>query len=67
MSRREAVLTIYLLAFCAGSPALFLLPVGWKTELVFAECFAVLALVATMEVVGQRRLRRDGKDEGEEE
>ena len=52
MSRRGAVLTIYLIAFAAGCPALFLLPVGFKTLLVFAQSLAVLGLLAILEVVG---------------
>jgi len=55
MSRREAVLTIYLLAFCAGCPALLLLNPPYETVLVFAESLGVLGLVAIVEIVGRRR------------
>jgi UDP-GlcNAc:undecaprenyl-phosphate GlcNAc-1-phosphate transferase len=55
MTRREAVLTHYLLAFCAGCPALLLLDLRYKTSLVVAESLAVLALMAIMEMAGRRR------------
>lgn len=64
MSRREAVLTIYLLAFCAGCPALLLLNPPYETILVFAESLGVLGLVAIMEIVGHRRERKD-EEQGE--
>jgi len=57
-SRREAALTIQLLAFCAGCPALLLLGLSYKTTLVFAESAAVLALAATLEVAGCRKAER---------
>lgn len=55
MSRREVVLTHYLLTFCAGCPALLLLDLSYRTPLILAESVAVLALMAVMEMAGRRR------------
>ena len=55
MSRRTVVLTHYLLAFCAGCPALLLIDLRYKTALVIAETAGILALMAVMELAGRRR------------
>ncbi len=60
MTRREVVMAHYLLAFCAGCPALLLLDLGYKTTLVVAETLGVLALMAIMELAGGRTRRGDG-------
>ncbi len=62
MSRREAVLTIYLLGFCAGYPVLFLFDVRPQGALVFGEGLAVLALMAVLELAGKRRQGTDGAE-----
>ena len=54
MSRRQVVFTHYLLAFCAGCPALLLIDLRYKTALVIAETLGILALMAVMELAGRR-------------
>jgi UDP-GlcNAc:undecaprenyl-phosphate GlcNAc-1-phosphate transferase len=66
MGQREAVGTIYLLAFCAGCPALLLLNPPYETVLVFAESVGVLGLVAMMEVAGQRLRQRGNRRDPDE-
>ena len=55
MTRREVVFTHYLLAFCAGCPALLLLDLRYRAYLIVAETVAVLLLMATMELAGGRK------------
>ena len=61
MSRRQAVLTIYLVTFCTGIGATFWHRVSFAGSLViFAQAAAIIALIAILEVTAARIARRNG-------